>query len=447
MEVTLENKPVVKLFDRYRNYILPVCVSILAILILKDYFIPRIQIILAVFATPFVFKIKQAGKFSYNYAFAAIAFLVLYCFFHISVFLFFSVGCLLFFSIECQSGKIGILPFLFLVSVSPALNYLVNVFTFSIRLELSKYASLMLNKVGLAVENKGAYFIMPDGHSFSVDIACIGLNMFNTGLCMALLLVGFSQQNTKKTVGFFSLAFIFIASILLLILTNLLRIVAIVLFRSEPGTISHDAIGIASLIVYTLIPLYFLISFLTRRYGKPTIESHSAHKAPFLRNSLIIAALCLSVIVTSSFVKNNLKNAVKDQKLSELILPGYTKQAKEDGVFEFRKETSLIYIKPANKAYESDHPPAMCWQGSGFQLDEITETAYGNFTILTATLKRDAVIQYTAWWYDNGTNKTISQLEWRFSKGEPYRILNITTTDKKELTRLCKFYLQKNLFQ
>ena len=74
------------------------------------------------------------------------------------------------------------------------------------------------------------------------------------------------------------------------------------------------------------------------------------------------------------------------------------------------------------------------------------EANFENFTILTAILKKDAIVQYTAWWYDNGTNKTISQWDWRFSTGEPYRIINITTKNKEDLDELCRFYLKQKLF-
>lgn len=445
MEVILKNNRGYQFIAKYKDYLLPLLIMVVAVFLLKDYFIPKIQIILAIISTPFFFKIKQPGIYSYGYGIVAIVLLLFYIWLQIFILLFLCIGCVLLFSIESQKGKVGILPFLFLVSISPALNYLVNISTFSIRMALSKYAALMLNKIGIAVENKGAYFIMPDGYSFSVDTACIGLNMFNTGLCMVLLLVGFSQQNSKKNIGFMSLVIIFLATVALLILTNLLRIVAIVFFRSAPGTFSHDTIGLVSLIIYTLIPVYFLIRFLTKRYGTVQEEKPQHQAAPFMKSSIISILLCIAMIVASSFVKST-KHYAKDQKLSALVLPGYSRQAKEDGVYEFRKDSVLIYIKPANKAYESDHPPALCWQGSGFQLNEITEAHYGNITVLKAILKRDSVTQYTAWWYDNGTNKTISQWEWRFSKGEPYRIINITTINKEELDKLCNFYLRQKLF-
>ncbi|MBC7861824.1 MAG: exosortase N [Bacteroidia bacterium] len=446
MQATLENKITVSLYAKYKNYILPVVVFVFAVWVVKDYFVSGIQLWLGLIAAPFVFRIKHPGKTSYWYAALALLFLVAYYFLPIYLLLFLSVGCLFFFSIESQFGKIGILPFLFLICISPALNYFVNVFTFSVRLELSKCAALILNNVGFAVENKGSYFIMPDGYSFSVDSACMGLNMFNTGLSMVLLLVAFSEKNTKKEAGIFSLLFVFLIAVVLLILANLLRIVAIVLLRAEPETIGHDLIGMASLILYILLPSYFVISFLNKKFWKPKAEKSISSNPSFRINILIALSLGLCILFTYVTVKNSIAEKVKDKKLIGMVMPGFKKQFKDDGVLEFSKEDVVIYIKPAHRALSSDHPPAMCWQGSGFQITEIEEAAYGNFTVLKAVLKRDSLVQYTAWWYDNGNNKTNSQLEWRFSRGEPYRIINITTKDKKALDELCSFYIKQKLF-
>jgi len=417
-----------------------------AVYVLKDYFVPGIQIVLAMLIAPFVFCVKRPGSYSYSYAIAAVAFLVLHYYLTVSVLLFLSAGCLLLFSISCRRGRLGILPFLFLMSISPALNYAVSVFTFSIRLELSNYASLMLKQIGMAVENKGAYFIMPDGHSFSVDTACIGLNLFNTGLCLMILLVSFAQQRYKKDLGILPLGAAFGVTALLLVLTNLLRIVAIVLFRSEPGTIGHDLIGMGSLLLYTLVPVFFVVRWLIHRFGKNPQEDQGEARPSFVKSFCITLVLCLCLVTVSGFVKQQSLTEVKDEKLETLALPDYSKSLKEDGVYEFLKTGVLIYIKPANKAYESDHPPAMCWQASGFRIDEISEQRYGDATILKAVLKRDSAIQHTAWWYDNGSEKTVSQWKWRFSKGEPYRIINITTNDPQKLDSLCRFYLRQKLF-
>lgn len=445
MEVSINNRVTNYKIASFSNYLLPFSSAIIAIFLLKDYFIPGIQIALGIMVAPFIFKI-QKHSYSYRYAYLFFLFLSAYYLLHIYVLLFISVGCLLFFSIECQTGKIGILPFLFLICISPAMHYISNVFTFSLRLELSKYAAQILTMVGMAVKNKGSYFVLSDGSSYSVDTACIGLNMFNTGLTTSLLLIGFSEQKTKKSLSYFAISLVFIFTIACLIFTNLIRIVTLVFFKSPPETWQHDFIGIASLSLYTVLPVYAIIYFIQKRNKQVAYAELPFLKANFKRN-LFLMALCSTIlIVVSQKIKNQIKYTIKDQKLYNLHLPEYTKTTNKDGIAEFRKEGVLIYIKPASHGYESDHPPSMCWQGAGFQLENISSINVNGYTILSAILKRDKLVQYTAWWYDNGKNKTINQFEWRFATGEPYRIINITTKSKSELDDLCRLYLSKNLF-
>jgi exosortase N len=434
------------IWNERQKLVLPLIVAVLAVAVLKDYFVPGIQIALGILAAPFVFRIKEPGRFSYRYAVVAVLFIAAFYFIHIKVLLFMGVGCLFLYTAESQWGRISFLPFLFLLCISPALHYAVNSFTFPIRLELSSMAAEILQWIGMDVINKGSYFILSGGQSFSVDTACIGLNMFNIGLCFVILLVGFAEQGNKKHLSVFWLGSVFLLTFGLLILTNLLRIVALVFFKSPPGTAGHELIGIASLLLYTLVPVYFLVGFLNRRFGHEAKLTLQQKPIPFSRNAVVIGVLALLTIAASWQVHSYLKDTIRDQKLNALELPGYSKELKDDGVAEFRKDNILIYIKPANKGFESDHPPAMCWQGSGFQLKDVEETNLNGYNVYTAILQRDDIVQYTAWWYDNGACKTISQWEWRFSKGEPYRIINITAGSGAERNKLCEEFLGKKLF-
>jgi hypothetical protein len=182
--------------DKYGDYLLPLGLVCFSGFIIKDYFIPSIQITFGILAAPFVFKLQKKNVYSHRFLVFSTALILAYYFLHVAILLFLSLGSLMLYTIEGRIGKLGFLPFLFLICISPAFYYLVNTFTFSIRLELSHYASLLLNSIGMAVENKGAFFILKDGTNFSVDKACIGLNMFNTGLSLSVLLMAFSEQST-----------------------------------------------------------------------------------------------------------------------------------------------------------------------------------------------------------------------------------------------------------
>jgi hypothetical protein len=64
-------------------------------------------------------------------------------------------------------------------------------------------------------------------------------------------------------------------------------------------------------------------------------------------------------------------------------------------------------------------------------------------------LQKDSLILHTAWWYDNGLDKTIQQSRWRLQAArgqEGYRLINITTKDTTLLRKQCAYFLKQNLW-
>jgi exosortase N len=139
-----------------------------------------------------------------------------------------------------------------------------------------------------------------------------------------------------------------------------------------------------------------------------------------------------------------------DLKTKRLILNDLKKEIVEDKVVKFTNDSILIYIKPIAKFWGSDHSPTICWAGSGFQFTKIQPITVENHRIYTGILQKDSVLLHTAWWYDNGLDKTIAQSRWRLqaaSGQEGYRLINITVKDTTLLRRQCAFFLKQNLFK
>ncbi len=421
-------------------------ITLTAALLLKNYFLPQFQIILGVMIAPFVFRIKEKFVFSNRYFYISLFLMAIYLAIGLKIFLFLSIGCLLFFAIENIFGKIGSLPLFFLVFISPVFNYIINVFTFTFRLALSKYAAEILCFMGYPVECNGNYFILPDGFTFNVDKACLGLNMFNTGLSLTVLLIALMEKRLRKSLSLPYLTALFSFTVIFLIATNFLRIITIVLFKSMPETLSHEMIGIFSLILYTAVPMYFLILFLIKRFGRTIVINEGIVLKPSKRSLALTFTACALLFLSFTYVEKSSKTEIKDLKLENLTLDGFTKSKKEDGVMEFRKNDLLVYIKPGTKFYGADHPPSLCWKGSGFDVEETTEEIILDQKIMTAVIKKGNTIQYTAWWHDNGTIRTTDQWTWRSTRGEPFRIINLTTNTKEDLILNCKIFLQKKLF-
>lgn len=434
------------LLSRYKGLALPLLIVSCAAFLLRGYFFPSFQIMLGILVAPFVFRIRDKGSRSGRYFYISVLCTACYYFLSMKLFLFLGLGSFLFYSIESRFGTIGALPFLFLLCISPALHYTVNVFTFTLRLSLSSHAAGLLNAVGYAVECSGNYFTLPDGFTFNVDTACLGLNMFNTGLALATLLTGLMEKRSGRQLTVFQLGLIYVSCCGLLILANFLRILTIVFFRSLPGTLSHELIGMFAMIAYVAAPLYFLTRLVIRRYGKePALQSQ---QAPFMTKRHLVFPLLAFALLFYSFtsVERTSKTLMRDVKLEQLHLPGFTKAKKEDGVMEYRKDSLLVYIKPAVRAFESDHPPVLCWQGAGFTVEQVAPLKLNGVTLLMAVIKKGQITRYTAWWYDNGAVKTTDQWAWRLSAGEPFRIVNLTTGSKEELLLHCRTFLAKRLF-
>ena len=282
---------------------------------------------------------------------------------------------------------------------------------------------------------------------FNVDKACLGLNMFNTGLVVTTLQIAVQEMRLKKSLSFVQLCVVFMVACVLLILANLFRIVLIVLAMALPETWLHDALGMVALVAYVVVPLYFFIRW---RVQKSAALPSAPEFFPAL-NPLKHALLTLfgwGLIFLAFYQVTSLKaqNPVKDPKIETIELAGFSRRRVEDGVMEFRKDGLLIYIKPSSGFLSSDHPPVLCWKGSGFKVEEVSEIILKNGTALFAVLRKDDVVHYTTWWYDNRTVKTADPWKWRTTAGEAFRIVNVTSYSKEDILACTSQMQAKKLF-
>lgn len=427
--------------------LLPASIVLVGAFLLHGYLPSDLQVILGCLVAPFAFRLREKGRYSIRYWPAVLLFSGLHAWSGMKVFLFLALGCLLIFSLESTQGRVGLLPFLFLITLTPALGFVVHSLTFTLRLALSHYAAELLHLGGIKVVCKGNYFQMADGLIFNVDKACLGLNMFNTGLVVTSLLIAVAEKALIRSASFIQLGLIFLVAAALLVVANLFRIVLIVLSRAMPETWMHDMIGMLALVVYLVIPLWFFVRWIVKR-ASPLPVQEEVEKPPHTAKSLFLTAMGLSVILLAFTHVKSLKalNPVKDPKMESIRLAGFTRKRAEDGIVEFRKPGVLVYLKPAGGFLISDHPPVLCWKGSGFQVEEVSEKMWDGHRILFAVLKKDNKKQYTAWWYDNGIQKTINPWECRTAGKEPFRVVNITTPSPQHLCLETRKFLKMKLF-
>jgi exosortase N len=434
----------IRLAERYGRFVLPVLVIVAGTVLLRDYFFPRLQVMLALLAAPFVFRANPQAGYSNRYFYVSVALIALYALLAMKLFLFLGLGTTFLYCIESRFGKTGPLPFFFLVALSPALHYAVNAFTFSLRLMLSSHAAHALNLAGLDVSCNGNFFTLADGFVFNVDKACLGLNMYGSGLALAVLLIGLRERTANRQLRFAAIVLVMIVAAALLVSANFFRIIVIVLLRAMPGTLAHELTGILAMIAYVAVPVFFFIRFIVKRYGKARANGEFSPPGPVSRLAFPIVTGLMVWLAHNVVVKE--ENAQADPLLAKLEIPGFTRVLKEDGVAEFRSPSLLVYIKPPVRPFQSDHPPALCWKAAGFDVEQVSEEIICGNKVLMAVLKKDSAVQYTAWWYDNGKVKTTDQWVWRLSRGEAFRIVNLTAANKDFLVKECGRFAAMKLF-
>jgi exosortase N len=117
-------------------------------------------------------------------------------------------------------------------------------------------------------------------------------------------------------------------------------------------------------------------------------------------------------------------------------LEGFSVASFSTDVLKLSNPNELVYIKNIPDFFTPEHSPMICWRGSGYELNKISELDVGSFKCYTAELVQGKQKLYTAWWFSNGEKHTNSQLIWRwqsFRSGTRYCLVNYTVASQQEL--------------
>jgi exosortase N len=134
--------------------------------------------------------------------------------------------------------------------------------------------------------------------------------------------------------------------------------------------------------------------------------------------------------------------AGKDRSINDYLptgavkAEGYRIENLPDAIVKLSTAKGLVYLKPIIGFYSSDHQPTMCWKGRGYEFKKLETVNLEGQVIYTSYLEKGSDKLYTAWWYDNGNMKTISQFSWRwdsFRNNRPWVLVNVTADSKPEL--------------
>ena len=345
---------------------------------------------------------------------------------------------------ERWQGKLPLPAWCLLALMTPAMQYVAVMASFPLRLWLTGAAAKCMNIAGMKATAMGN-IIAIGGHEYSVDPACMGLKMLVTSLLGGLMVVAVLQKRYGRYLYWWQLLLLLVVVFALNIVANLLRIVTLVYFDIGPGHVMHELTGLVYLGLYVLLPIALTAHIVITRRGytqpvpvSPTIPITTGYTQ---------TALLVGVMIVAG-VRHHQPAPTNTQPLPAVA--GFTVSRFDKDVIRYAGNDQLVYIKRTAGILGAEHNPAMCWLGSGYVMSLVQETTTPHGTMYTAKLVKGNEQLYTAWWYDNGTDHTTSQLAWRWQvlKGaHPFSIINVTTATHAELEAATQTILREATFR
>jgi exosortase N len=416
----------------------------LAHTVLSGYFQWNLTLMLGIALIPYIFIVRDRNEYSNRFLWMAIFFGLCSLLAPLKTFYFFCWVFAFLFLIESILGKLNLpAPFLLLI-LSPAFSYLSSIAGIPARLMLTEIVSKFLSLAGYQAEAAGN-LIMLNGNEFSIDPGCMGLSMFSNSIILALFILVYFERQRGKIISFAHTAMAICVAVLLNLVANLSRILILVIFNIGPENPLHDLAGIIALLVYVLLPFFWLSSLLYKKYSYAFAAQNKSISKLNLRVFLNILLVCFLI-----FTGYNLLGKFAQELVPEkCFIPGYSKTVLDNGVVQFENKQALIYVKPALSYYQADHSPMICWTNNGYVFKKISRQLVKGREIYLAKLVKGSDIIYASWWFDNGKTKTISQINWRWLtiKGEnDFSVINVNSDNEATLLAETAKLLQGNIF-
>jgi exosortase N len=407
-----------------------------------------VNFITGMIAILLVAKFDQSKR-SARYGILALLFSLISLLLPINTILYFAFGFTVLFLLETFYGKTNSLLFFLLIFLSPVFQYFINVFSFPIRLQLTKWAGSLMNIAGIENRVQGN-IIFCRGNEYSVDPSCLGLNMLLLSMIAAIVIVSRHKNILASGKALLWVGIVLAVAFLLNINANLLRIILIVQFNILPGTTLHEIAGLACFLFYIILPLYFIVKRIGRLIKPGTMPVHAGKgKIISISKTWAMNFFITPVLVIASFKNLELKKEFVDDWKSINKIGDYSAQSLPQQTLKLEKKGLLVYIKKIPAFYNADHTPYICWKGSGYNFQNIEEEKLAGIPVFAGKLKNDTGELFTAWWYMSKDKNTIDQLVWRWdmlTTKRNYVVINVTAASKTELVTEISNIVRNNPF-
>ncbi|MCT4591481.1 MAG: exosortase N [Carboxylicivirga sp.] len=414
------------------HYWLSVLVLIVSMPVFSKFGGLRFEQVLFLMVLPFT--LGKSSGFPIRMTAAGGALLLLLFFLtHIYSLFYLGFGLVLLLGLSFTKSKPGYIAYALVFITTPAFRYFFQVYSFSIRLQLTQLAGKVLVIFYPDVEVAGNGIIL-DKVVFSVAPECLGLNMFSAALVIALFSLAFWSRKYGLKPGIKLISASLMITFFLVLIANTNRILLTVLFKAMPDTFLHELIGLLVFILNIAFPL-LLAGYWFRRFYQKDKPSKQVKGIPRLLLYLQMLMLGLSVFTSRNQLHTN-------ASALELNMPGMSCSIGPDQVRKLSNDQVLIYIKPPAFFLGSDHHPFICWKGSGYQvLNENTCVIDGQELMTFELYKEGEKPLYSCWWYSNGQQNTCRQIEWRLAqlKGEKaYSVVNVSAANQEECLQMVR---------
>jgi len=428
--------------------LLTICVSVLCYKKLSFYISFDFNILSFLLVFPFVFR-KVSEQKSYRYAYFSLLCIVLYFFLELSSLFFFASVLGVFFFYEGLYGKTNLTAFFFVVIVNPTVLFLSDLFGFEIRLWLTQIAAKLLSFTGSTYEAQGNLILCREEY-FQIDPACMGLKMVSLSFLLCIILITYHEKAKKYFYSFWKIILLIVCTYLLVIATNLVRIMLITFLIAKEGTFAHEFIGISAFILYTLLPLVWLVSKCGRKLNE---EQHNSEKPIVAVNRKYFIGLCTVLVCSLALIPPLLDVKIEQKETFgkdniAFDLSGFQLSKARFNVLKLEKDDFLMYIKPPIHFFQADHTPLICWKGSGYKVSQEQMLTIKDKKVYYCQLKKGNDVLYISWWYDSGDEKTTSQMYWRSQsllKQKKFALVNIVCDNKAALLAKTSHFLKQKI--
>jgi exosortase N len=405
----------------------------------------NLNVLLGLCLLPFCIRITGEQRINYFFLFFLLCFGILTALYPVKIFYFFAIAFFICLLLEKHLGRINSIALFLIAFMSPFFEQVAGVLGFPIRLHLSTLAGHLLSIAGLPVDVQGNMIVL-DGNSFTVDDACMGLNMLSTSLLMGVLMIIYQYKKQQRILSFLQLSGYFLIVFTLNIFCNLLRILMLVLFSIGPEDPLHELAGLVCFAVYAVVPVYFLAKIMVVRYGKPVDEDRRTYgRATLFVKSIMLLIAVGMLWIGINFTERKANLTIAPAPVSFSAHDGVRTDHLVDGVTKLSNDEVLIYLKPIAEFFSGEHTPSFCWKGSGYAFKYIRKNNINGHEIYTGEMVKPEGRLCTAWWYSNGEVQTIDQFDWRLRmmRGEKaFFLVNVTAEDEETLMKYAARVLE-----